>query len=216
MNIDVSKADVGAAVGTATAIAGILAHLKFDNSITMALTATGVIATALSGYFKSRSAAKSARESEKSARDSARDVANIAATTATDNTAKTVLVQTVTAERAKWRAEMRDHVERLVALLRTYERGGSEADWERVDRLRTGIRLRLNPNARTPPPTGGDKHEADRAVHQVLDAITAAGKSGMAMHAGLADRLEEHMAVLLKGEWDKSKNEAVSGKLGVL
>ena len=216
MNIDVSKADVGAAVGTATAIAGILAHLKFDNSITMALTATGVIATALSGYFKSRSAAKSARESEKSARDSARDVANIAATTATDNTAKAVLVQTVTAERAKWRAEMRDHVERLVALLRAYERGGSEADWERVDRLRTGIRLRLNPNARTPPPTGGDKHEADRAVHQVLDAITAAGKSGMAMHAGLADRLEEHMAVLLKGEWDKSKNEAVSGKLGVL
>ena len=216
MNIDVSKADVGAAVGTATAIAGILAHLKFDNSITMALTATGVIATALSGYFKSRSAAKSARESEKSARDSARDVANIAATTATDNNAKTVLVQTVTAERAKWRAEMRDHVERLVALLRAYERGDSEADWEQVDRLRTGIRLRLNPNARTPPPTGGDKHEADRAVHQVLDAITAAGKSGMAMHAGLADRLEEHMAVLLKGEWDKSKNEAVSGKLGVL
>jgi len=189
MNIDVSKADFGVAVGTATAIAGILAHLKFDNSVTTALTATGVIATALSGYFKSRSAAKSARESEKSARDSARDVANIAATTSTDNTAKTVLVQTVTAERAKWRAEMRDHVERLVALLRAYERGGSEADWEQVDRLRTGIRLLLNPNARTPPPTGGDMHEADRAVHQVLDAITAAGKSGMALHAGLADRL---------------------------
>jgi len=31
MNIDVSKADFGVAVGTATAIAGILAHLKFDN-----------------------------------------------------------------------------------------------------------------------------------------------------------------------------------------
>lgn len=216
MNIDVSKADFGVAVGTATAIAGILAHLKFDSSVTTALTATGVIATALSSYFKSRSAAKSARESEKSARDSARDVANIAATTSMDNTAKTVLVQTVTAERAKWRAEMRDHVERLVAFLRAYERGGPEADWEQVDRLRTGIRLRLNPNARTPPPTGGDMHEADRAVHQVLDAITAAGKSGMALHSGLADRLEEHMAVLLKGEWDKSKNEAVSGKLGVL
>ena len=140
MNIDVSKADVGVAIGTATAIAGVLAHLKFDNSVTTALTATGVIATALSSYFKSRGAAKSARESEKSARDSARDVANIAATTSADNTAKTVLVQTVTAERAKWRAEMRDQAERLAALLRAHERGGPEADWEQVDRLRTGIR----------------------------------------------------------------------------
>jgi len=214
MTIEITKADVGVAVGTTAAIAGILAHLKFDSSVTTGLTAAGVIATALSSYFKSRSAAKSARESEKSARDSARDVANIAATTSTDNTAKTVLVQTVTAERAKWRAEMRDQVERLVALLRADERGGPEADWEQVDRLRTGIRLRLNPTGRKPSPAGGDMHEADRAVHQVLDAIAAAGKSGAALHAGLADRLEEHMAELLKGEWDKSKKEAVSGKLG--
>jgi len=215
MNINFSKADVGVAIGTVTAIAGILAHLKFDNSVTTALTSAGVIATALLGYFKSRSAAKSAQESEKSARDSARDVANIAATTSTDTTAKTVLVQTVTAERAKWRAEMRDYVERLVALLRAHERVGPETDWEQVDRLRTGIRLRLNPNARTPPPEAGDMHEADRRVHQVLDAITVAGKSGTELHAELADQLEEHMAVLLKGEWDKSKDEAVSGKLGV-
>ena len=215
MTIDVSKADVGVALGTATAIAGVLAHLKFDSSVTSALTAAGVIATALSSYFKSRSAAKSARESEKSARDSAREVANIAATTSTDNTAKTVLVQTVTAERAKWRAEMRDQTERLVALLRARERGGPEADWEQVDRLRTGIRLRLNPTGRTSPTAGGDPHDADRAVHHVLDAIATAGKSETAPHAALANQLEEHMAVLLKGEWDKSKGEAVSGRLGV-
>lgn len=215
MTIDVSKADIGVAVGTATAIAGVLAHLKFDSSVTSALTAAGVIATALSSYFKSRSAAKSARESEKSARDSAREVANIAATTSTDNTAKTVLVQTVTAERAKWRSEMRDQTERLVALLRAHERDGPEADWKKVDRLRTGIRLRLNPTGRKPPPSGGDTHDADRAVHHVLDAIATAGKSEMAPHAALANQLEEHMAVLLKGEWDKSKGEAVSGRLGV-
>ncbi len=214
MTVDVSKADVGVAVGTVTAITGVLAHLKFDSSVTAALAAGGVIATALSSYFKSRSAAKSARESEKSARDSAREVAGIAATTSTDNTAKTVLVQTVTAERAKWRAEMRDQTEHLVALLRTHERGGPEANWEQVDRLRTGIRLRLNPTGRTPPPAGGDAHNADRAVHQVLDAIATAGKSGTAQHAAMANQIEEHMAVLLKGEWDKSKGEAVSGKLG--
>ena len=215
MDIEISKADVGVAIGGVTAIAGILGHLRFDNSVTTALTAGGVIATALSSYLKSRTAMKSARESEKSARDSAHEVANIAARTSTDNTAKTVLVETVTAERAKWRAEMRNHVEHLVRHLRAHERGGPEADWEQVDSVRTGIRLRLNPRGRKPPPAGGDLHDADRAVHQVLDGIATAGKSGTALHAGLADQLEEHMAVLLKGEWDKSKSEAVSGKLGV-
>lgn len=215
MNTDVSKADIGVAVGTATAIVGILAHLKFDSSVTTALAAGGVIATALSSYFKSRSAAKIARESEKSARDSVREVANIAATTSADNTAKTVLVRTVTAERARWRAEMRDQTERLAVLLRAHERGGPEADWEQVDRLRTGIRLRLNPIGRAPPRAGGDTHDADRAVHHLLDSIATAGKSETAPHAALADQLEKHMAALLKGEWDKSKSEAVSGKLVV-
>lgn len=215
MSFDVSKADVGAVLGTVTAIAGILANLKFDSSITTFLTAMGVIVTALSSYFKSRVAANSARESEISAQASAREVANIAAATSADNTAKTVLVQTVTAERAKWRAEMRDQAERMAALLRAHERGGLQADWEQVDRLRTGIRLRLNPTGRTPPAAGSDTHDADRAVHQVLDAIATSGKSGKEQHAALADQLEEHMAVLLKGEWDKSKREAVSGKLGV-
>lgn len=207
MSIDVTKADVGVVVGTVTAIVGVLADLKFDSSVTTALTAAGVIATALASYFKSRSAAKNAQKS-------AREVANIAATASMDNTAKTVLVQTVTAERAKWRAEMRDQTEQLAALLRTDERGGPEVDWVQFDRLRTGIRLRLNPTGRTLAPAGDDTHDADRAVHQVLDAIANAGKSGASPNTELADQLEEYMAALLKGEWDKSKREAVSGKLG--
>lgn len=206
MSIDVTKADVGVALGTVAAIVGIIADLRFDSSVTTTLTAMGVIATALSSYFKSRSAARSARES-------AREVANIAATASMDNTAKTVLVQTVTAERAKWRAEMRDQTEWVAALLRTHERGGPEVDWVQFDRLRTGIRLRLNPTGRTPAPAEGDVHDADRAVHQVLDALANAGKSGTPPNTALADDLEEHMAALLKGEWDKSKREAVSGKL---
>jgi hypothetical protein len=47
VSIDVSKADIGVAVATVTAIAGVLANLKFDASITTVLTAIGVIATAL-------------------------------------------------------------------------------------------------------------------------------------------------------------------------
>ena len=207
MSNNVTKADVGVAVGTITAIVAALADLKFDSSVTKALTAAGVIATALLSYLKSRSAARSARES-------AREEANIAAAASIDNTAKTVLVQTVTAERAKWRAEMRDQTERLAALLRAHERGEPEVDWVQFDRLRTGIRLRLNPTERTPAPASGDSHGADRAVHQALDAIAKAGKLGTSPNTELADQLEEYMAVLLKGEWDKSKREAVSGKLG--
>ncbi len=207
MSKNVTNADVGVAVGTVTAIVGVLADLKFDSSVTTALTAAGVIATALLSYFKSRSAARSARQS-------ARDVANIAAATSIDNTAKTVLVQTDTAERAKWRAEMRDQTERLAALLRAHERGGPEVDWVQFDRLRTGIRLRLNPTGRISAPASGDTHGADRAVHQALDAIAKVGKSEGSLAIVLADQLEEHMAALLKGEWDKSKREAVSGKLG--
>lgn len=206
MSIDVTKADVGVALGIFIAIGGVIADLTVDSSVTTALTATGVIATAVLSYFKSRNAARSARES-------AREAAKIAATASIDNTAKTVLVQTVTAERAKWRAEMRDQTERLAALLRTHERGGPEVDWVQFDRLRTGIRLRLNPTGRTPAPAEGDAHDADRAVHNVLDAIANADKSGATPNAGLADKLEQHMAALLKGEWDKSKREAVSGKL---
>ena len=207
MSNDVTKADVGVVVGTVTAILGVLADLKFDSSITTALTAAGVIVTALASYFKSRSAAKSAQQS-------AREVANIAAMASVDNTAKTVLVQTVTAERAKWRAEMRNQTEQLVALLRSHGRGGAGVDWEKFDRLRTGIRLRLNPTGRAPAPAAGDTHDADRAVHDVLDAITNARNSETLANTELADQLEKHMAGLLKGEWDKSKREAVSGKLG--
>ena len=214
MSIDVSRADIGVAIATVTAITGVLANLKFDTTVTTALTATGVIATALASYLKSRSAAKSARESEKSARDSAREVANIAASTSADNTAKTVLVQAVTAERAKWRAEMREQVEQLTALLRAHERRISSTEWERISQLRTGIRLRLNPAGRKPPPVGGDTHDADRAVHHVLDEIATVSKSETASHTALADQLEASVAVLIKGEWDKSKLEAVSGKLG--
>lgn len=215
MNIDVSKADVGTWLGTFTALAGIVMNLKFDNSLTDLVTAIGVIATALSSYFKSRSAAKSALESQISAQASAREVANIAATTSTDNTAKTVLVQTVTAERAVWRAEMRDKTERLATMLRSHERGGVGPDWEQVDLLRIGIRLRLNPIGRTAPADCVDTHSADRSVHQVLEDIAISGKSGTEQHVALANRIEEHMASLLKSEWDKSKREAVSGKLGV-
>lgn len=201
-------------VGTVTTIAGVLADLKFDNSFTSALTAVGVIVTALASYWKSRSAAKSARESEKAAHASADSVAKIAAKASTDNTSKTVLVQTVTAERATWRAEMREHTSALVKLLHASARS-EEVPWTEVDRLRTGIRLRLNPAGRGPATKTPDKHALDRAVHTVLDELTTAGSNGAALHGGIADALELSMAPVLKGEWEVSKEEAVTGELKV-
>lgn len=214
MKIEVAKEDASVLVGTVTTIAGVLADLKFDNSFTSALTAVGVIVTALASYWKSRSAAKSARESEKAAHASADSVAKIAAKASTDNTSKTVLVQTVTAERATWRAEMREHTSALVMLLHASARS-EEVPWTEVDRLRTGIRLRLNPAGRGPATKTPDKHALDRAVHTVLDELATAGSNGAALHGGIADALELSMAPVLKGEWEVSKDEAVTGELKV-
>jgi hypothetical protein len=124
----------------------------------------------------------------------------------------TVLVQTVTAERAKWHSELREVVTELVALLHASGRGEA-IEWQKVDRLRSGVRLRLNPAGRDPAPCGGDRHEKDRHIHSDLDALAAAGPTGQTAHAAITESLERHMAELLKGEWDVSKDEAVTGKL---
>lgn len=207
MDNQLSKIDLGFGLSTITTVAGILAHLKFDPTVATTITALGAIATAVFGFLKARNA-------EKSARNSAREVADIAAKVSADNTSKTVLVETVTAERAKWRAEMREYVERLVALLESSSRGET-VDWSEVDRLRTGIRLRLNPAGRLPGPAGGDRHATDRTLHALLDELMGAGAGGT-LDPTLSARIEEAMATLLKGEWDKSKVEAVSGQLAGL
>lgn len=199
------RSDVGVAISSVVAAAGVIATLKFDATFGTIATAVGVIATAILGYLK-------ARRAEASARKNALDVAGISAGAAIETNSKTVLVQTVTAERAKWRSELREVVTELVALLHASSRG-DPVDWQKVDRLRSGVRLRLNPAGREPAPTAGDRHEKDRRIHGDLDALASAGLTGTTAHAGIADDLERHMAELLKGEWDVSKDEAVTGKL---
>lgn len=204
MNQDL-QTDIGVVASTVTTVAGVIAGLQFSPTLGIIMTAIGVTATAVLGYLKARSA-------EKSARKSAHDVATIAADALVTNNSKTVLVQTVTAERAKWRAEMREHVADLVMLLRAS--GRSEiVEWREIDRLRTGVRLRLNPAGRRSTQAAIDKHEMDRKLHAVLDELDRTGPQPSPGHTGIADQLEEHMAELLKAEWDKSKNEAVTGML---
>lgn len=199
------RSDIGVAISSLVTAAGVIATLKFDATIGTVATAVGAIATALFGYLKARGA-------EASARKNALDVAEISAGAAIETNSKSVLVQTVTAERAKWRSELREVVTELVALLHASARNET-VEWQKVDRLRSGVRLRLNPAGREPAPTGGDRHDKDRRIHGDLDALAAAGPTGDTTHAAIADSLERHMAELLKGEWDVSKDEAVTGKL---
>lgn len=199
------RSDIGVAVSSIVAAAGVIATLKFDTTLGTIATAAGVIVTAVLGYLK-------ARRAEASARKNALDVAGISAGAAIETNSKIVLVQTVTAERAKWRSELREVVTELVALLHASGRNET-VEWQKVDQLRSGVRLRLNPAGRDPAPCGGDRHEKDRHIHGDLDALAAAGPTGQTAHAAIAESLERHMAELLKGEWDVSKDEAVTGKL---
>jgi len=196
------KEDFPIVISTIVAAAGVVAGLKFDPTTGVVMTAGGVIFGALIGYFKA-----------KRAEANALDVASIGASATIETNSKTVLVQTVTNERAKWRSEMRNAAAELTTLLRA-SGDGRRIDWQRVSRLRSEIRLRLNPNARAPGPAGGDRHQVDRALHAALDQVAASTPRARSEHASLADGLERQMAQLLKNEWDKSKAEAVSGKLG--
>lgn len=205
MTVELDRSDLTVVVSSVVAAAGLVSSLTFDKTLGTSMTAAGVIVTAIFGYLK-------AHRAEASARRNALDVAGISAGAVIDTNAKTVLVQTVTAERAKWRSELREVVTELTALLRASAKN-EEVIWQKVDQLRSGVRLRLNPAGRGPAPIGIGKHEKDRQIHDDLDALDQAGRDGKAQHAVIAERLERHMADILKQEWDVSKVEAVTGKL---
>jgi hypothetical protein len=204
MSGDLDRSDITVAISSVVAAAGVISTLTFDKTLGTIMTAAGVILTAISGYLK-------ARRAEASARKNALDVAAISAGAAIETNSKSVLVQTVTAERAKWRSELREIVTKLFSLLHASARG-EPVEWQKVDRLRGGVRLRLNPAGWEAAPAG-DKHEKDRRIHGDLDALERAGPTGTTAHAAIADDLERHMADLLKGEWEASKDEAVTGEL---
>lgn len=198
------RSDLTVVISSVVATAGVISTLKFDATLGTIMTAVGVTVTAI-GYVK-------ARRAEAATRKNALDVAGISAGAVIDTNARTVLVETVTAERAKWRSELREVVTELTALLGASARDES-VELQKVDRLRSGVRLRLNPAGRGPAPAGGDKHPKDRQIHRDLDALDRAGPTGNPQHAGIAEQLERHLADLLKQEWDVSKDEAVTGKL---
>ena len=54
----------------------------------------------------------------------------------------------------------------------------------------------------------------DFLVHAALDAIADRNPRAKSSHAVLADQIERAASDLLKQEWNVSKDEAVTGRLG--
>lgn len=192
-----TRDDFTVVASTLVAAAGAVAALKFDPTIGVVITAIGAFAGTIVSYLKARRAEKHAFE-----------LAHIPANATLETNAKTVLVQTVTSERAKWRSELREAGAELIALLRVSS-DGRRVDWQRIVRLQTEVRLRLNPNARERP----HNHDIDYRLHAALDRIAASTPRMRSTHRTLADSVEVEIALLLKAEWEKSKGEAVTGKL---
>ncbi|NNM56494.1 hypothetical protein [Acidocella sp.] len=105
--MSLTRVDFGVLASTVVAAAGAIAALKFDKTIGVTITAVGAFAGSLISYLKARRVEKHALE-----------LAHIPATATIETNAKTVLVQTVTNERAKWRSEIREAAAELISLLR--------------------------------------------------------------------------------------------------
>lgn len=125
---------------------------------------------------------------------------------------KTVFVETVTKERAIWRAELRAAAASLIALLRAPV-AGSKRNALEVHRLRAEIVLRLNPTGRSVDQAVRDKHPHDRDLQEILDELWNDSGTSRKAHTDLAARLERSMQELLKQEWSVSKREAITGEI---
>ena len=114
-----------------TAVAAVVA-VRVDHNLATVATAAGAVVTSLLGYLKARRADANAQT-----------VARIAADAVMGTNAKTVLVETVTAERAVWRRELRAAAAELATALRSSS-ARRPFDATRLDHLISEIRLRLN------------------------------------------------------------------------
>ena len=145
----------------------------------------------------------------------------IAGWVALRNQRRTVLIETVTAERATWRAGLRTEMAALSAsLLGSGAAGRIKA--AAFHRARVGILMRINPAGRLfpQPVTGG--HNLDRIIDARLrdlamvvtsePPVQALPVTREAMMRSLQE-LEYAVQQLLKQEWEVSKYEAVTGRL---
>jgi len=119
---------------------------------------------------------------------------------------KDIFVASVTNERAKWREDLRQNVAEYLK-----QCVSPSPDVPELIRLKTDIILRLNPRARDAGMA--EKHKFDLQIMQAVNALfnQVAQGSMPLTNPTLAD-LEKATQELLKQEWQKSKDEAATGK----
>ena len=117
---------------------------------------------------------------------------------------RTVFVDAVTKERAEWRADLREATAKLVGITHQWVKTREEGELHAV---RTAIRLRLNP-------IGGNRHPLDQVLLEALWEHESAQYCRDVQKAltSLAI-IQRGVQLLLKSEWEKSKNEARDGRL---
>jgi hypothetical protein len=121
------------------------------------------------------------------------------------DTSKDVLTRTVTTERSQWRKDLREiaseFVENALRIVAN-DPGGSIYN---LERQRVLIRVRLNPKP---------EHVLDASIlREIANVVKQARALDSESLAVSLENFERDVQFLLKQEWDKSKDEAVSGML---
>jgi len=121
---------------------------------------------------------------------------------------KNLLIKTVTDERAKWRSELREVCGEFVKLVYEQISTAEASNMPRINELKVQMKLRVNPSQK-------DKHILDQNIIRVSQEIVNVIEHDFEKDEVIKKliRLEGYVQALLKQEWDKSKNEAVDGKL---
>lgn len=124
------------------------------------------------------------------------------------NNNKNILIKTVTEERSAWRSELRSTCAEFSKLVYEQANNASAGHMPRITELKAHIKLRTNPSE-------NDKHMLDKDIIKGSQDIVSMldGSADKDLILSKLINLETNIQKLLKQEWDKSKGEAVSGKL---
>ncbi len=124
------------------------------------------------------------------------------------NNNKSLLIKTVTEERAKWRSELRNTCAEFSKLAYAQVNNASKNYMPRIVELKAHIKLRTNPSDEA-------EHKLDQEIlsesQEIVDLL--GDNPEIKVIIDKLVNLESNVQQLLKQEWDKSKEEAVSGKL---
>lgn len=122
-------------------------------------------------------------------------------------TKRTAFINTVTSERVKWIAKVRENISTLCSLCDQWMLHRTQANTaelqQKIERVKNEVRLQLNPN-----------DPEDRDIERLLARMPSWSNALTPdEYAKLQETLVAAAQAMLKREWDKVKDEAVRGDL---